>query len=200
MPARLPHAVPRIRPRRASLVAPPEIHHIRDMPNIQKKAMNAAQHRFIDDIAALFMHWGMPQTEARLYAYLMLSAAPVSLDCIVESLQMSKSSASVAARALEQYRLAHKHRVRGSKRVLYEASNDFSGRLARQSALLGTIGQLIRERTPAVAAGKAATRLQILSDFYLSLGTSMETAIRAFNERVADAQKPAPARKPRAAR
>jgi len=154
------------------------------MSNIQKKALSAAQNRFIDDVAALFMHWGMPQTEARLYAYLMLSAAPVSLDRIVDDLQMSKSSASVAARALEQYRLAHKHRVRGSKRVLYEMSNDFSGRMARQSSLLGGIGQLIRERTPEVASGKAAERLQILSDFYLSLGASMEAAIRELNERV----------------
>src|SRR3546814_5840947 len=32
--------------------------------------------------------------------------------------------------------VVQKHHVRGSKRVLYEASNNFSGRLARQSTLL----------------------------------------------------------------
>src|SRR3546814_16332849 len=126
------------------------------MSNLAKKpkpALSKDQHRFIDDVAALFMHWGMPETEARLNAYLMLCAAPVSLDRIAEDLQMAKSSASVAARALEAYRVVQKHHVRGSKRVLYEASNNFSGRLARQRTLLDTLGKLIRERTPAVARG-----------------------------------------------
>src|SRR3546814_11029243 len=91
------------------------------MSNIAKKpkpALSKDQHRFIDDVAALFMHWGMPQTEARLNAYLMLCAAPVSLDRIAEDLQMAKSSASVAARALDAYRVVQKHHVRERKGVV----------------------------------------------------------------------------------
>ena len=158
------------------------------MPNIENKPLSKAQHRFIDDIAALFMHWGMPQTEACLYGYLLLSAKPVSLDHIVDDLRMSKSSASVAARALESYRVAKKYRVRGSKRVLYEASTDFGGRLARQSALLGTLGTLISERTPAVASGAAAARLKILSEFYRSMSEAMEQQIRLLEKRLAEAR------------
>lgn len=158
------------------------------MSNIAKKkkaTVGKEQHRFIDDAAALFMHWGMPQTEARLHAYLMLCAEPVSLDRIVEDLQMAKSSASVAARALEAYRLVQKHRVRGSKRVLYEASNNFSGRLARQSALLGTLGELIRERAPAVASGAAAARLRLLADFHLEMAEAMTATIRKHEAQLA---------------
>lgn len=150
-----------------------------------KPTLNKEQRRFVDDVSALFMHWGMPQTEARLHAYLMLCAAPVSLDRIAEELQMAKSSASVAARALDAYRLVQKHRVRGSKRVLYEASNNFSGRLARQSALLDTLGTLIRERTPAVAGGAAASRLRLLADFHLEMAEAMAAVIRKHEARLA---------------
>jgi DNA-binding transcriptional regulator GbsR (MarR family) len=174
---------------RRPLAAPTQFHHIRHMPNIQNKPQNKplskTQHAFIDDIAALFMHWGMPQTEACLYGYLLLSAKPVSLDRIVDDLAMSKSSASVAARALESYRVARKHRVRGSKRVLYEASTDFGGRLARQSALLGSLGQMISERTPTVASGAAASRLQILAEFYRAMSEAMEQQIRELNDKLA---------------
>src|SRR3546814_17724026 len=75
--------------------------------------------------------------------------------------------------------------VRGSKRVLYEASNNFSGRLARQSTLLDTLGKLIRERTPAVASGATASRLQLLSGFYLSMAEEMAAPIREHEARLA---------------
>src|SRR3546814_4942260 len=81
--------------------------------------------------------------------------------------------------------VVQKHHVRGSKRVLYEASNNFSGRLARQSTLLDTLGKLIRERTPAVASGATASRLQLLSGFYLSMAEAMAAPIREHEARLA---------------
>ena len=54
--------------------------------------------RFIEDAARLLIPWGVPQTAARLYGYLLLCAEPVSLDRITADLEISKSSASVAAR------------------------------------------------------------------------------------------------------
>jgi len=66
--------------------------------------------------------WGCLRPRRRLYGYLLLSAEPVSLDRITSDLEISKSSASVAARLLEQYTLARRHGERGSKRALYEVS------------------------------------------------------------------------------
>jgi DNA-binding transcriptional regulator GbsR (MarR family) len=65
---------------------------------------------------------GVPQAAARLYGYLLLFSEPVSLDRMTVDLGISKSSASVAARPLEKYRLALRHGERGSKRMRYEAS------------------------------------------------------------------------------
>lgn len=153
------------------------------MPNIQNKRMTKDQLRFVDDVAALLTPWGMPATAARMYGYLMLKPAPVSLDEMVADLRISKSSASVAARALEQYKLVRRHRVSGSKRVLYTASDNFAGRLMEQSALLRTLGSLLDERRPAVAGGEVGRRLQALAEFYSSMAEAMDASIRTLNAR-----------------
>jgi DNA-binding transcriptional regulator GbsR (MarR family) len=94
------------------------------------------ERRFVEDAAQLLAPWGVPQAAARLYGYLLLSAKPVSLDRSASDLKISKSSASVAARQLERYRLAHRHGVRSSKRVLYEASDNYEEMLTEQNRLL----------------------------------------------------------------
>jgi DNA-binding transcriptional regulator GbsR (MarR family) len=38
------------------------------------------QRRFIEDSARLLVPWGVPQTAARVYGYLLLLPEPVSLD------------------------------------------------------------------------------------------------------------------------
>jgi len=81
------------------------------------------QRRFIQDMAALLVPWGMPPGMANLYAWLLLTAEPASLDTIAAQLGMAKSSASVAARGLEQIGLARRHTEPGSKRLRYGASD-----------------------------------------------------------------------------
>jgi hypothetical protein len=153
------------------------------MPNITKIERREELLHFVDAVAALLEPWGMPHMEGRLYGYLIMSPAPVSLDQIVEDLGISKSSASVATRNLEEHRLARRFRVKGSKRVLYGASDDFAGRFSRQAALLKSLGRLLEEHAPRLALGKSAVRLSALSDFYVSMGNSMEAAIRELSER-----------------
>ena len=77
------------------------------------------QGRFIESLASLLIPWGMTNTSARLYGYLLLQNEPASLDDIVRDLEISKSNACTAANALEQQQNARRVRERGSKRVLY---------------------------------------------------------------------------------
>jgi hypothetical protein len=52
-------------------------------PNTSKEgSLTAAERHFVDDVARLLVPWGVPQTAARLYGYLLLSPKPVSLDRI----------------------------------------------------------------------------------------------------------------------
>lgn len=152
------------------------------MPNLSNKHTKTEQ-RFIEDVARLLMLWGVPQTAARLYGYLLLNAEPASLDRITSDLQISKSSASVAARLLEQYMLVNRHGERGSKRALYAVSENYEGMLTEQNRLLDGLAGLLRKGAGTVASEAVRDRLEDMAEFYLAMGQAMERALDRWRER-----------------
>lgn len=137
------------------------------------------QQAFIDDFAAMVVHWGMPITSARLYAYLLLVRSPVSLDEFAEALGISKSNASSAARELEGTGIARRLTERGSKRIRYEVSADPGLALRRHTGLLGQMAELITSRIDGLATGADRERLLELADFHRALKQAMEIVIEA---------------------
>ena len=95
---------------------------------------------------------------------------------------MAKSSASVAARQLEQYGLASLHKERGSKRVRYGASDRYSGFLVAQATLLGYLGHLVRDQADDVADGRVLRRLKHLSSFFLKMEATIRSRIEELTE------------------
>jgi DNA-binding transcriptional regulator GbsR (MarR family) len=154
------------------------VSYIRDMPNMSNKHLTGTARRFIEDVARLLVPWGVPQTAARLYGYLLLSAEPVSLDRITSDLEISKSSASVAARLLEQYTLARRHGERGSKRALYGVSDNYEGMLTEQNRLLAALAALLRTGATTAASETTRDRLGEMAEFYLAIRHAMESALQ----------------------
>jgi len=150
---------------------------------MSNKHLTAAGRRFIEDVARLLMPWGVPQTAARLYGYLLLSAEPVSLDRITSDLEISKSSASVAARLLEQYTLARRHGERGSKRALYAVSDNYEGMLTEQNRLLDALAGLLTNGASTVASGTVRHRLEEMAEFYLAIRQAMDIALERWRAR-----------------
>jgi DNA-binding transcriptional regulator GbsR (MarR family) len=148
------------------------------MPNKSNKGLTGAERRFIEDVARLLAPWGVPQTAARLYGYLLLSDEPVGLDRMVADLEMSKSSASVAARLLEQYRLVQCHGERGSKRVLYKVSQNYDGMLTEQNRLLEGLAEVLQNGAGAVTSAMTRNRLAEMASFYLTMRKSMDTVLQ----------------------
>ena len=136
------------------------------MPNMSNSPLSREQRRFIDDMSALLVPWGMQPGTASLYAYLLMCDAPVTLDGIAEVLGMARSTASVATRALEQFGLARRHSEPGTRRLRYGASSSYSGFLLAQARLLEDIGRLAGGRARQVADGDAMQRLRYLGSFY----------------------------------
>lgn len=131
------------------------------------------QRRFIDGIARLFVPWGVPQTAATLYGYLLLCPQAVDLDEIARDLEISKSSASVAARLLEQYTLVHRLRVRGSKRILYEVSENYQEMLSQQSRLLEALASQLQAGVAMSGPKKIKQRLKDMAAFHLAARDAM---------------------------
>jgi len=117
------------------------------------------------------------------YGYLLLCSEPVSLDRMAADLEMSKSSASVAARLLEMYTLARRHGQRGSRRVLYEASDNYEGMLAAQNRMLELGAELLRAGARDVASGRARDRLEEMAEFYVVSREAMELVLRRWRAR-----------------
>jgi hypothetical protein len=81
--------------------------------------------------------------------------------------------------------LASRHGERGSKRVLYTASDNYARMFSAQSALLGSLAALMRNRASTVASGAAFSRLNEMADFYLSVCEAIETLIRELGAKAA---------------
>jgi predicted transcriptional regulator len=138
------------------------------------ESMNKDQLHFVDHVASLLAPWGMPQTTGRVYGYLLLQTEPVSLDQIVEELQLSKSTASVSARQLVDAKLAKRHGVRSSKRILFSATDKYDELYAAHCVLLGEVSTLMKNAADKVATGAASRRLKDMSRFLIQVRRTIE--------------------------
>ena len=159
------------------------MHYIRYVPNIKNANSTMGRQLFIEDMARLLMPWGVPQAAARLYGYLLLRGMPTSLDQITVDLEISKSSASVAARLLEKYTLVRRHGESGSKRALYAVSENYEGILSEQKRMLHAMADLLQAGTRTAASEAAAQRLKVMSEFYETILEGMESALQKWGKR-----------------
>jgi DNA-binding transcriptional regulator GbsR (MarR family) len=153
------------------------------MPNFTNKEARQTRDRFIQGMAQLLVPLGVPQTAARLYGYLLLSENPVSLDRMVADLEISKSTASVAAHLLEMYTLIRRSGERGTRRVLFEASDDYTGMMNAQKRSLEQLAALIKEGAQSSPSKKTRERLKTMAEFYLVNRNAMESAQREWSSR-----------------
>jgi predicted DNA-binding transcriptional regulator len=148
------------------------------MSNIENMSEKENRQHFIREIARILVPCGVPEAAARLYGYLLLCESPVSLDDIVAELEVSKSTASVAARLLVMYTLARRQSQRGTRGILYEVSDDFDGILKAQMQYMGQLNDLLRQGAGKTRSKATRNRLGIMADFYLLNRNALETALR----------------------
>lgn len=88
--------------------------------------------RFTDRIGSLFEHDGLPPIAGRIFALLLLSEEPRSLDQLSDDLGISKASASTNARLLARFGLVEPVSRPGSRRDYYRTAGDlFERSMAR---------------------------------------------------------------------
>jgi predicted transcriptional regulator len=143
------------------------------MPNKTRKG----EQRFVEDVARLLTPWGVPPAAARLYGYLLLCPRPASLDQITEDLEISKSSASVAARLLETYTLARRHSEPGTKRALYAVTDDYEAMIQQQNRLLDALAGQLNAGAGIVPSKEVNARLEEMAEFYRVMRGAMEDAM-----------------------
>jgi DNA-binding transcriptional regulator GbsR (MarR family) len=110
--------------------------------------------------------------------HLLCCSQPASLDEITASLKISKSSASVAARLLESYTLARRHREPGAKPVLYSVADNYEAMIGQQNRLLDALAEQLRAGAEIVSSKDASARLKEMAAFYLLMREAMDDALR----------------------
>ena len=103
--------------------------------------LNPIVRRFIEDAGNTTQSLGVGRVLGQIYAFLYFSSQPQGLSELQGALGISKGSASMGVRQLEQWNAVRKVWIRGDRKDYYEA-NDWLGEIVR-NVLRDTVGSKI---------------------------------------------------------
>ena len=83
-----------------------------------------AKNKFVQTWGALGSQWGINKTMAQIHALLMVSSEAVSMEDIMDELQISRGNASMNLRALMDWGIVYKEYKAGERREYFIAEKD----------------------------------------------------------------------------
>lgn len=145
--------------------------------------LSVDQHRFIEDMGQHMVGWGVARNTGRVFAYLLLKAAPATLDQIADDLEIAKSGASVATRQLVAFGLARAHGQRGSRRLLFEALSNLDAIFGARNAQGLDLLNRIRQGAAVAPAGPQRERLEHMAGELEEVFDLLPTVLKQIRER-----------------
>jgi len=83
-----------------------------------------AKNKFVQTWGALGSQWGINKTMAQIHALLMIAPEPLSMEDIMEELQISRGNASMNLRALMDWGIIYKEYKPGERREFFTSEKD----------------------------------------------------------------------------
>lgn len=83
-----------------------------------------AKNKFVQTWGALGSQWGINKTMAQIHALLMVSSEAISMEEIMEELQISRGNSSMNIRALMYWGIVYKEYKAGERREFFTAEKD----------------------------------------------------------------------------
>ncbi|WP_339833640.1 transcriptional regulator [uncultured Flavobacterium sp.] len=83
-----------------------------------------AKNKFVQTWGALGSQWGINKTMAQIHALLMVSNESISMEDVMEELQISRGNASMNLRALMDWGIVYKEYKAGERREFFTAEKD----------------------------------------------------------------------------
>lgn len=84
-----------------------------------------AKEAFIEAWGTLGLAWGINKTMAQIFALLLMTPDPLSVEQIMEELKISRGNCSMNLRALIDWRLIHKTAKKGERREYFTTDKSF---------------------------------------------------------------------------
>jgi len=88
------------------------------------ESLRAGQDRFVAIWGEMGSSWGIPRTMAEVHALLFITGEALNTDDIMDRLQISRGSASMAVRALLDWGVVHRVHKRGDRKEYFQAEQD----------------------------------------------------------------------------
>ena len=87
--------------------------------------LSTASENFVQGLSRISQFWGFPKAMGAIFAVLYLSPTPLSLDELVEQVNVTKGAISTNVRTLERLGMVHQHIVIGERKDYYLAETNF---------------------------------------------------------------------------
>lgn len=129
-------------------------------------SLGEAERRFVDDLGQMYARYGLAPTFGRVFALLLISDEPLSLDELAAKLGISKTQASVAARDLERLGGARRLSTPGSRRIRYEASENMETIFKVQFERIRDGLDKLQRVEPALSPGRGKNRLRQMKELH----------------------------------
>ena len=98
------------------------------------KDLQDLRQQFIEAAGHVTQSFGFGRILGQIYAHIYFSPSPQTLDDLTANLGISKGSASMSVRQLEQWTALKKVWIKGDRKDYYETTDDF-GRIIRKMVL-----------------------------------------------------------------
>ncbi len=85
----------------------------------------AAREQFIQGLSRISHFWGFPKAMGAIYGAIYLSPTPLTLDDLVEQVNITKGAVSTNVRSLERLKMIYKQFKLGDRKDYYIAEIDF---------------------------------------------------------------------------
>lgn len=86
--------------------------------------IKAARERFVALWGQMASSWGIPRSMAEVHALLLVAGAPMNTDDLMEALHISRGSASMTLRALQEWGVVSRVHIRGDRKEYFQAEQD----------------------------------------------------------------------------
>ena len=92
--------------------------------NPTRQALREARERFVALWGQMASNWGIPRTMAEVHALLFIAGEPMNTDDVMESLGISRGSASMTLRSLQEWGIVSRVHLRGDRKEYFHAEQD----------------------------------------------------------------------------
>ncbi len=86
--------------------------------------LKAARERFVALWGQMASNWGIPRTMAEVHAMLFIAGEPMNTDALMDALRISRGSASMTLKALQEWGVVSRVHLRGDRKEYFRAEQD----------------------------------------------------------------------------